>query len=233
MQYADGGNLWDVLESSEYGRLSQSDLDWWIPQMVSGIEWCHTQGFVHRYETSNQWLNIKSLNARDCRDIKPNNFVLTPASNLLLIDFGSAAPLLPASRSGIQLVPKEYCLVPCGTCDYISPEILAAHEEALVALEIGDDVEIKSGRGGYGRETDWWSMGAMIYELLYGVAPFFASDVKTTYLRIIDHQASVLLIETCIRVLMCLKTSLQFDPAVQVTGEYIDLLRRYGFHDCR
>ena len=47
-------------------------------------------------------------------------------------------PLLPARDDGSQLLPKEHCLVPCGTCDYIAPEILKAHEEALVALEMSD-----------------------------------------------------------------------------------------------
>lgn len=48
MQYADGGNLWDVIESSQEGKISELDLRWWAPQMVSAIDWCHSQGFVHR-----------------------------------------------------------------------------------------------------------------------------------------------------------------------------------------
>jgi len=49
MDYAEGGSLWDVLESSpDDGRISESDLKWWVPQIVSAIHWCHSQGFVHR-----------------------------------------------------------------------------------------------------------------------------------------------------------------------------------------
>jgi serine/threonine protein kinase len=51
MEYADGGNLWDVIESSPEGKISEQDLKWWTPQMVSAIDWCHSQGFVHRYVT--------------------------------------------------------------------------------------------------------------------------------------------------------------------------------------
>ncbi|KAI6015939.1 kinase-like domain-containing protein [Pisolithus microcarpus] len=180
------GYLWDVLESSPLnGRISESDVLWWAPQAVCAIHWCHSQGFAHR-------------------DIKPHNFVLTPNYRLLLIDFGSAAPLQPPQPDGSQLIPQQYCLVPCGTCDYISPEILQAHEDALFYHCPTPSNTI------CGLETDWWSLGVMIYELAFGITPFFAKDIRTTYLRIVDHE-----------------TNLKFDKTVAVSGNCRDLLRRF------
>lgn len=49
MDYAEGGTLWDVIESSPHdGRILETDLCWWMPQIVSAIDWCHSQGFAHR-----------------------------------------------------------------------------------------------------------------------------------------------------------------------------------------
>ncbi|KAG2110136.1 kinase-like protein [Suillus clintonianus] len=191
MDYAEGGTLWDVLESSPEGRVPEADILWWAPQAVCAINWCHSQGFVHR-------------------DIKPQNFVLTASNHMLLIDFGSAAPLSPPELDGSQSVPKRYTLVPCGTCDYISPEVLQAHEDALLALELSDDnasPSISKEATPYGLEVDWWSLGAMLYELVYGVAPFFAKDIRTTYLRILDYE-----------------TSLRFNAAIPVSKQLQELL---------
>ena len=178
----------DLLESA--GQIPEADIKWWLPQMVNAIDWCHAQGFCHRYGLIYIYL-IPLRKHNYFRDIKPSNFVLTPEANLLLIDFGSSVRLLPAQPNGIQLVPKASCLVLCGTCDYISPEILRMQEDALVAFDATEEIFIPGDEGGYGRETDWWSLGVTVYELVYGVAPFFAKDIRGTYDRITNHQVRV------------------------------------------
>ena len=49
MDYIEGGTLWDVLESTPLERIREVDLRWWLPQVISAIAWCHSQGFVHRH----------------------------------------------------------------------------------------------------------------------------------------------------------------------------------------
>ena len=97
------------------------------------------------------------------------------------------------------MVPKQYCLAPCGTCDYIAPEILRAFEEEMVAFEADESTNNTNAKdtssprrlgiehGGYGAEVDWWSLGIVAYELLFGIAPFFAEDVRSTYHKTLHH----------------------------------------------
>ena len=41
---------------------------------------------------------------------------------------------------------------------------------------------------GYGQEIDWWSVGAIFYEMLVGYAPFCAQDPNEVYKRILEHE---------------------------------------------
>ena len=57
----------------------------------------------------------------------------------------------------------------CGTPNYIAPEIL--------------DAKI-----GHSYEVDYWSIGVILYTLLYGRPPFESSEVKQTYKKIKANQ---------------------------------------------
>ena len=42
----------------------------------------------------------------------------------------------------------------------------------------------------YGRSVDWWCLGAVLYEMLYGLPPFYSRDVSVMYDSILHKPLS-------------------------------------------
>jgi len=92
-------------------------------------------------------LAIEHLHNNNCiyRDLKPENILLGKDGHIKLTDFGLSKMCLSNDNDNIA-----YTI--CGTPEYLAPEIL-------------------EGRG-YNKNVDWWSLGALIYEMLVGVSPY-------------------------------------------------------------
>eukprot|EP00638_Chattonella_subsalsa_P020473 CAMPEP_0117856312 /NCGR_PEP_ID=MMETSP0950-20121206/1173_1 /TAXON_ID=44440 /ORGANISM="Chattonella subsalsa, Strain CCMP2191" /LENGTH=224 /DNA_ID=CAMNT_0005705391 /DNA_START=622 /DNA_END=1296 /DNA_ORIENTATION=- len=93
-------------------------------------------------------LALKYLHSKGViyRDLKPENVVLDKHGHIRLVDFGMAKPGMEIGRA--------YTI--CGSYDYIAPEVI---------LGIG-----------YSFPVDYWSLGCVLYELLFGLPPFFCKS---------------------------------------------------------
>ncbi|KAG6756769.1 hypothetical protein POTOM_040212 [Populus tomentosa] len=133
-------------------------------------------------------------------DIKPDNLLLDKNGHMKLSDFGLCKPLDSSSfpnfreddyAGGRNLKPSAEGNKPptprrtqqeqlvhwqknrrtlaystVGTPDYIAPEVLL--------------------KKGYGMECDWWSLGAIMYEMLVGYPPFYSEEPMSTCRKIVN-----------------------------------------------
>eukprot|EP00968_Pinguiococcus_pyrenoidosus_P023831 scaffold4058_cov257-Pinguiococcus_pyrenoidosus.AAC.11 len=99
--------------------------------------------------------HIHSLNII-YRDLKPENVLLNAMGHVQLTDFG-------LSKEGIDSNVRGATSF-CGTPEYLAPEIL--------------------NRQGHGRAVDWWSLGALLYEMLTGLPPFYCRDREQLFEKI-------------------------------------------------
>ncbi|KAF1318740.1 Agc/rsk/rsk-unclassified protein kinase, partial [Globisporangium splendens] len=90
------------------------------------------------------------------RDLKPENVVMDLEGHCLLTDFG-------ISKEGIKDHTSANTF--CGSPMYLAPEMLS--------------------RSGHGFALDWYSVGALLFELLTGLPPFYTNDKKQLFHNIL------------------------------------------------
>ncbi|KAJ8763289.1 hypothetical protein K2173_026190 [Erythroxylum novogranatense] len=204
MEYLPGGDIMTLLMREDI--LSEDVARFYIAESILAIDSIHQHNYIHR-------------------DIKPDNLILDKNGHLKLSDFGLCKPLdekystillenedvatqeasneaggQAASDKAPWSMPKEQLLQwkrnrralaysTVGTLDYMAPEVLL--------------------KKGYGMECDWWSLGAIMYEMLIGYPPFCSDDPRMTCRKIINW-----------------KTCLKFPEEPKLSYEAKDLISR-------
>ncbi|KAJ4841543.1 hypothetical protein Tsubulata_001751 [Turnera subulata] len=200
MEYLPGGDIMTLLMREDI--LSEDVARFYIAESILAIHSIHQHSYVHR-------------------DIKPDNLILDKNGHLKLSDFGLCKTLddkysnillenedieEAVNESGGNsstdrppwLMPKEQLLQwkrnrralaysTVGTLDYMAPEVLL--------------------KKGYGMECDWWSLGAIMYEMLVGYPPFCSDDPRITCRKIVNW-----------------RTCLKFPDEPKISNEAKDLI---------
>lgn len=108
---------------------------------------------------------VKYMHSRKVihRDLKLGNFFLDDRMNVKVGDFGLAALLVSDDERKKTI---------CGTPNYIAPEILFDKEN------------------GHSFQVDLWSIGVVMYAMLFGKPPFACKNIDDIYKRIKINQYS-------------------------------------------
>ncbi|CAM0880125.1 unnamed protein product [Alopecurus aequalis] len=190
MEYLPGGDIMTLLMRED--TLTEPVARFYIAETILAIESIHKHNYIHR-------------------DIKPDNLLLDKNGHMKLSDFGLCKPIDCSKLSTLsedepmgddnakesmdvdsslsettngrrwrsqheqlqhwQMNRRKLAFSTVGTPDYIAPEVLL--------------------KKGYGMECDWWSLGAIMYEMLVGYPPFYSDDPITTCRKIVHWRNHV------------------------------------------
>ena len=90
------------------------------------------------------------------RDLKPENILLDMLGHIKLTDFGLCKESIHDGS-----ITHTFC----GTIEYMAPEVLM--------------------RSGHNKAVDWWSLGALMFDMLNGAPPFTAENRKKTIEKVL------------------------------------------------
>ncbi|XP_076009986.1 serine/threonine-protein kinase Sgk2b [Genypterus blacodes] len=90
------------------------------------------------------------------RDLKPENILLNSEGHVMLTDFGLC-------KEGVALGGTMETF--CGTPEYLAPEVLQGHS--------------------YSPGVDWWGLGTVLFEMLFGLPPFYSRNKAEMFEKIL------------------------------------------------
>jgi serine/threonine protein kinase/CRP-like cAMP-binding protein len=91
------------------------------------------------------------------RDLKPENLIIDCSGYLVVVDFGFSK-IVP-----LHTTNKTFTL--CGSPEYLAPEVIV--------------------RRGHDLSVDYWSLGIIIYELLFGSTPFYSESHRNIFKNVL------------------------------------------------
>ncbi|OMJ25022.1 Serine/threonine-protein kinase ppk18 [Smittium culicis] len=181
MEYLNGGDCASLLKT--LGSLSEEWTRSYLAEVVLGLENLHNLNIVHR-------------------DLKPDNLLIDQHGHLKLTDFG-------LSRLGF-LGRRENSNIPIGPSFGPNPNNFSATDEKpqLPIISEKQNANIDSQQSSekknsvlgtpdylapesilgtqFGEAVDWWALGAMCYEFLFGIPPFHDDTPEKVFENILS-----------------------------------------------
>lgn len=122
------------------------------------IEWSFTEWKAWLY-LSEILSAIEELHSKGIlfRDLKPDNVVLDEEGHAVLTDFGLSKEN-PEDQNAESF---------CGSYAYLAPEMIKWE--------------------GHGKSVDWYLLGVFLYEMLFGIPPYYDNDRDTLFQNILSQ----------------------------------------------
>ncbi|CAO3586207.1 unnamed protein product [Absidia cylindrospora] len=166
LEYCVGGEFFRALQLRPGKVLKEHEARFYAAEVVAALEYLHLHGLIYR-------------------DLKPENILLHQSGHIMLSDFDlsvqspttgnptivrSLSPLLFSqqplldTRSCSNVRTNSFV----GTLEYLAPEVIQGN--------------------GHSSSVDWWTLGILLYEMIYGFTPFKGSNQNDTFDRIMTQK---------------------------------------------
>ncbi|GMI69210.1 hypothetical protein like AT4G13000 [Hibiscus trionum] len=226
IDYCPGRDLHSLRKKQTEKMFSDDMIRFYAAELVLALEYLHNLGIVYR-------------------DLKPENIMIQENGHIMLVDFDLSTKLSTRSpeksmapNSVNQSPPdsvKKKRLFPFIRCcnSGIAPDDAASQASFNTDRTESDSVEksnsfvgteeyvapeIVSGKG-HDFAVDWWSLGIVLHEMLYGTTPFRGLNRKETFYRILTKPPELVGEPTPLRHLI--RKLLEKDPKQRITLEGI------------
>ncbi|KAF2018892.1 serine/threonine-protein kinase-like protein nrc-2 [Aaosphaeria arxii CBS 175.79] len=167
MEYCSGGEFFRALQTRPNKCVDEDAARFYAAEVTAALEYLHLMGFIYR-------------------DLKPENILLHQSGHIMLSDFDLSKQSDPggrptmivgrngASSSNLPTIDTKSCIANfrtnsfVGTEEYIAPEVIKGC--------------------GHTSAVDWWTLGILIYEMLYGTTPFKGKNRNATFANILRDE---------------------------------------------
>ncbi|PHH89846.1 hypothetical protein CDD83_5113 [Cordyceps sp. RAO-2017] len=164
MEYCSGGEFFRALQTRPGKCIPEDDARFYAAEVTAALEYLHLMGFIYR-------------------DLKPENILLHQSGHIMLSDFDlskqsdpGGKPTMIIGKNGartdaLPTIDTRSCIANfrtnsfVGTEEYIAPEVIKG--------------------SGHTSAVDWWTLGILVYEMLYGTTPFKGKNRNATFANIL------------------------------------------------
>ncbi|OMH83077.1 Serine/threonine-protein kinase nrc-2 [Zancudomyces culisetae] len=163
MDYCLGGEFYRELRSLPGKRLLEPAAKFYAAEITLALEYLHLNGYIYR-------------------DLKPENILLHESGHIMLADFDlskHANPVYPPSMSKRTSIFSQEYMLNTNVCTSKTRANSFVGTEEYIAPEILNGV-------GHSSTVDWWTLGILIYEMLYGFTPFRGKNRSQTFENILN-----------------------------------------------